>query len=402
MLNIDDKWALVTGASRGVGKQIAIELAGRGCNLVLHSRKTDHTNALAESLMAKGVEVFCVSACLEEEVQVADMLAAIEEKGIQIDIVYNVAAVNSNVLDFFSVTQDEFRMIFSVNVFSVAQICNYFIPRMLRNGFGRIVNVVSSVNNEPKAMAYGASKAALIKLSHEMAFAVQGTDIMINMADPGWVRTDMGTDNAPADVKECVAGMLLGVLLEDGISGRIFHAENYYGYTVDEAYEREVNKPVAESPDFMLHEESCLAKVKSLAEFKEKYCNFISSRKKKVIFGGGNQAKFFIDVLRYLGCTIDAVMCTRCPDGMDKLNGIPIYTLDKMPFEKKECIVIIAVTEQHVNGICKLLVSQGWFVLKSYGTLYSKENWKKEDGTPVSYVYQYRTNTFTGKGIGQE
>ncbi len=401
MLDLKHRWALVTGASRGVGKSVAEGLASYGCNLILHSRKKEHTLSDAEEYRQKyGVEVVCVEAYLEDKRQVEKMLKEVENLKKDIGIVYNVAAVNSNVLDFFSAGLEEYETIFSVNVFAVAQICNYFIPKMLQKGFGRVINVVSSVNNEPKAMVYGASKAALIKLTKEMAYAVHGTDVMINMADPGWVRTDMGTDNAPTAVEECRTGMLLGTVMEDHISGRYFCAGDYYGMDLEAAYRKEIEQPSARIPDF-LKGSLCLPKVSSLKEFREKYAEFITSSLKKVVFGGGNQAKFFLDVFEYTGCKVDAVLCTKRAEGIHDFHGIPLYGREKFPFTAEECVIIIAITEQHVRQVEQTLQAQGYRILPSYSILYTVDNWRKENGQPVSNVFEYKTNTFKGNGIGQ-
>ena len=387
LIDLSGKWALITGSSRGIGKEIAITLAQYGCNVILHSRKISHTEIIADQIKAYDVKALQIEAELENKDQVDKMLSVIEENNINVDIVYNVAAVNSNVLDFFSTEYEEFTKIFSVNVYAIAQICNYFIPKMLKRNYGRIINVVSSVNNEPKAMVYAASKAALIKLSKEMAYAINGTNVMLNMADPGWVRTDMGTGNAPNDVKQCIAGMMLGALLDDGISGRIFRTEVYYGNSIEKTLQNEILNPKAEMPDFLQGCNNVLEKVVSVDDFYNKYYEFITSDKKKILFGGGNQVKFFIDVLEYLGCKPDAVMCTRRNELITDIKGIKLYSIDECPYSKNDSIIIVALTEQHVRSVEIQLKELGYNVLPSYSVVYTADNWKKKDGSAISEIY---------------
>lgn len=401
MLELKGRWALVTGASRGIGQQTALALAEYGCNLVLHSRKKIHTEKLELQLKQKNVMALSVEADLEDMRQIDRMFAEIEEKGIRIDIVYNIAAVINNVLDFFSISETDYTKMFQINVVAVAKICNYYIPRMLERNFGRIINVVSFINNEPKAMVYGASKAALIKLTSEMAYAVNGTNVMINMAEPGWLRTGMGTENAPNPVEKCRAGMLLGAVANDGISGRIFCVPPYYECSLEEAYERESRKPAAYMPDFLQENACILPKVTSISDFKHKYQEFMQSSKKKIVFGGGNQAKFFIDIFRYLQCEIDAVMCTCRPEGVQSIRNIPLYSLDELPYSQEECVVVIALTEKYVSGARNQLSDMGYRVLESYSVLYTERNWCSEDGERISDIYQYRADTFTGKGMDE-
>ena len=90
---IKGKWALVTGASRGIGRQVSLGLAEYGCNIVVHSRETVGTDTLAAELLAKGVQVQQVAAELSDEAQVDAMLASVLASTPGIDIVYNNAAI---------------------------------------------------------------------------------------------------------------------------------------------------------------------------------------------------------------------------------------------------------------------------------------------------------------------
>lgn len=86
MVNVKGKWALVTGSSRGVGRQIALFMAKEGCNLILHSRSLAHTEKLLEEVTAMGVEAYAVEAELSDPAAVNRMLDEMEEKGTPVDI----------------------------------------------------------------------------------------------------------------------------------------------------------------------------------------------------------------------------------------------------------------------------------------------------------------------------
>ncbi len=230
------KWALVTGASRGVGLHISTALADMGCNVVLHSRNKDHTVGLATHLKAKGVTVITVAAELDDQDQVDAMLSDILAQVSQIDILYNNAAIMTPYRQNpWQTTAEDYRKSFEVNVISLARICNRLVPLMLQQKWGRVVNLTSGIANQPQLTAYAVSKAAVDKFVRDFASTLSGTGVMMNLLDPGWLRTDMGGSNAPGDPASVIPGALVPVLLEDGISGRFFRAQDYAGKSISDA-----------------------------------------------------------------------------------------------------------------------------------------------------------------------
>ncbi len=93
MISVKGKWALITGASRGVGYLTALFMAKQGCNLILHSRSLENTKNIIDEVKALGVDAYCVQAELGNHQEVVSMLDEIEAKGTAIDIVFNNAAV---------------------------------------------------------------------------------------------------------------------------------------------------------------------------------------------------------------------------------------------------------------------------------------------------------------------
>jgi len=236
MVNIQSRWALITGASRGVGYQTAIFLARQGCNLILHSRSLAHTQALSQEVQALGVDCYSVEADLADHAQVIAMLDEIDAKGTAVDIVCNNAAVQiAYRRDYWRTPVEDFDVSFRINVTAPATICLRLIPKMIERGFGRILNTTSGIRNEPEQLGYAASKAALDKFTKDLASRLDGTNVMINLTDPGWCRTDLGGPQAPNAVESVVPGIAVGAFVDDQKSGRFFPAQSFTGMTLEAA-----------------------------------------------------------------------------------------------------------------------------------------------------------------------
>ncbi len=231
MLKLKDKWALVTGASRGVGRQIAIGLAGEGANLILHSRTIDHTKAFAESLRDQGVRVHGVAAELSDRPAVDNMLDEAFDIAGHLDILYNNAAVMTPWSKPFEAPSDDYRISFEINTIALIHICNRVIPEMIKGGFGRVVNVTSGIKDQPELMPYAVSKAAVDKYVNDIIPAVRDTGVFVNLLDPGWVRTDLGGDQAPNSVESVLPGVLIPALLKEETQGKLYCAQDYTSQT---------------------------------------------------------------------------------------------------------------------------------------------------------------------------
>ena len=233
------KWSLVTGASRGVGRHLSAGLAGLGSNLVLHSRHLAHTEPLAAEISALGVQVVCVAGELAEQAQVDDMLLQALQQAGQIDLVYNNAAIMAPFREnFFDIPADDFRKSFEVNVISLARICHRLVPPMVARQWGRVINLTSGIQDQPELSAYSISKAAVDKLVRDFAPKLAGTGVQMNLLDPGWLRTDLGGPRAPNDPGTVLPGALVPALLDDGVSGRFFRAQDYAGLSLASALDK--------------------------------------------------------------------------------------------------------------------------------------------------------------------
>lgn len=114
----------------------------------------------------------------------------------------------------------------------------HFIPKMQEAGFGRIVNTTSGIALEPEQAGYSASKAALNKITVDIGSKLNGTDVCINLADPGWCRTDLGGPNAPNDPASTIPGIVTGAFIDDKKSGRLFGAQDFKGMSLEEAVKK--------------------------------------------------------------------------------------------------------------------------------------------------------------------
>jgi NAD(P)-dependent dehydrogenase (short-subunit alcohol dehydrogenase family) len=239
MDSLEGKWSLVTGSSRGVGRYLSAGLARLGSNVVLHSRDLAHTEQLAVEIRALGVRVVCVSGELADQAQLDEMLTQALQQAGQIDVVYNNAAIMAPFREnFFDVPAEDYRKSFEVNVISLARICHRLVPPMIARKWGRVINLTSGIQDQPELSAYSISKAAVDKLVRDFAPKLVGTGVQMNLLDPGWLRTDLGGPRAPNDPSAVLPGALVPALLDDGVSGRFFRAQDYFGLSLSSALEK--------------------------------------------------------------------------------------------------------------------------------------------------------------------
>ncbi|WP_368646390.1 SDR family NAD(P)-dependent oxidoreductase [Alkalibacterium putridalgicola] len=237
MLEVKNKWVLVTGASRGIGREIALAMANRGANMILHSRDLSHTEALVEEITDLGVEVFPVAAELSKEEDVREMAESVLEK-TTVDILFNNAGVMSTSQNpQWQVDARDYIKTYQVNVIAPMILIEKFVPGMLDQKFGRIINTTSGVRNQPAVGAYAASKAALDKLTKDYASRLKAKNVTINAVDPGWIKTDMGGEKASNEVDTVIPGMILGAFVPKTVTGQWMAAQDYRGKSLEEALE---------------------------------------------------------------------------------------------------------------------------------------------------------------------
>lgn len=236
MLNVKNKWVLITGASRGIGYLSALFMAKQGCNLILHSRTEEHCAKVLSKVKALGVDAYIVTAELSDTEQVKEMCRTIDEKGTSPDIILNNAGLQiAYRTECLSTPASDYDISFRVNTTAPMMICYHFLPQMEKKGFGRIVNTTSGIDLEPEQAGYSAAKAALNKVTRDLGKNYNGTDVILSLTDPGWCRTDLGGPKAPNSPESALPGVLVGAFINDKKSGRIFSAQEFAGMSLEDA-----------------------------------------------------------------------------------------------------------------------------------------------------------------------
>ena len=239
MVDVKGRWAFITGASRGIGYLTALFMAEKGCNLILHGRTKEHCEKVLQEVKALGVEAHVVNAELADLDAVDKMLKEIDALGVRVDIVLNNAGLQIAYRnEYFKTPVSDYTESFKINTIAPAMICYHFMPKMMEYGFGRILNTTSGIRLEPQQAGYSASKAALDKITIDLGSTVEGTNVMINLTDPGWCRTDLGGPHAPNAPESAIPGIVVGAFLEDKKSGRFLGAQYFAGMSLEEAVKK--------------------------------------------------------------------------------------------------------------------------------------------------------------------
>ncbi|MCM1525012.1 MAG: SDR family oxidoreductase [Ruminococcus sp.] len=247
MVQVKGRWTFITGAARGIGYLTARFMAEQGSNLILHSKKKEHCRKVLGEARAAGIEAYAVQAEFSDIDSVRTMLDEIDRMGMDVDIVLNNAGMQiAYRTDYFKTPVSDYTESFKINTIAPAMICYHFMPKMMERGFGRIVNTTSGISLEPEQAGYSASKAALDKITIDLGSKVEGTNVMINLTDPGWCRTDLGGPNAPNAPESAIPGIVAGVFADDKKSGRYLNAPYFTGLTLEETVkkaEKEFDSP---------------------------------------------------------------------------------------------------------------------------------------------------------------
>ena len=208
-----NKVVLITGAAKGIGRAIALELAQHGYDIVINYHTSrDAAYDLQKQIMDMNVRSLVVQADVSREDEVESMITAINSEMGGIDILINNAAVDLSNL-FHLKTAEEFRRVLDVNVVGAYNCAKAVYRHMLDNHYGRIINISSTngINTYyPMCIDYDASKAALISLTHNLAtqFAPY---INVNAVAPGFIGTESELDGYdPQFLKEEEAKIMVG------------------------------------------------------------------------------------------------------------------------------------------------------------------------------------------------
>jgi uncharacterized protein len=185
----DDRAALVTGASSGIGEAIALELARRGHQVVLVARRTDRLHALAESM---GPRAYVLPADLSSRADRAALLSRVAALGLAPDILVNNAGLSGRALVAKSIAEQQLNLV-EVDVAAVVDLCSRFLPGMVERGRGAVLNVSSLAGFYPLPgqAVYGAAKAFVLSYTESLRSELRGSGVVASALCPGPVDTGL-------------------------------------------------------------------------------------------------------------------------------------------------------------------------------------------------------------------
>jgi 3-oxoacyl-[acyl-carrier protein] reductase len=187
-LALNGKVALITGASRGIGKSCALALAEEKCHLTICSRDKANLEKAAEELKSKGAEVLAVQADVTKQADNSKFVSQAAEKFGRIDILVNNAGTG-RLSDLMELPEEEFRYNMDLMLFGPIQSSRAVIPHMRKQGGGRIINISSIFGKQPGGLLdYDAIKAAVIMFSKDLANYLAKDKILVNAVCPGPIR----------------------------------------------------------------------------------------------------------------------------------------------------------------------------------------------------------------------
>ncbi|MBE1484850.1 SDR family oxidoreductase [Plantactinospora soyae] len=225
----DTKIALVTGANKGIGFEVARLLGRAGVTVLLGARDPGRGAEAAERLRADGLPATPVRLDVTDPASVTEAAKRIEDGYGRLDILVNNAGIMTGWGRPSELSVDDLRQAYETNVFGVVAVTNAMLPLLRRGSAARIVNVSSSMGSltrmaAPESgipmMTYSSSKAALNGLTVAYAAELREADIKVNSADPGYCATDLNQHTGPRDPADGAAVVVRLALLDpDGPSG---------------------------------------------------------------------------------------------------------------------------------------------------------------------------------------
>ncbi|ACT03650.1 SDR family oxidoreductase [Paenibacillus sp. JDR-2] len=203
---------LITGSNRGLGYEIAAEALERGHHVLAGVRDTAAQGKLAELVKQYGGQLELVELDVTDEAGVAALAGKLQQQGKAIGAIVNNAAIlveRNTPIEELNI--EEVAKTFDINLFGPMRVAKHFLP-LVTEKQGTIINISSeagSISNAyPGDYPYGISKTALNMFTQQLLSAVKERGIQVLSVHPGWMKTDMGGENAPTDPRQSARGIL--------------------------------------------------------------------------------------------------------------------------------------------------------------------------------------------------
>ncbi|TGL35801.1 SDR family NAD(P)-dependent oxidoreductase [Leptospira perdikensis] len=221
-----ERIALVTGANRGIGKQVSIDLAKQGIYVLIGSRNPGEAEDTLAAVQTVGKGEI-LSLDVSKEQSISEAFDTITGSFGKLDILVNNAGIFADPGSFFDTTSEDLHRTLLVNLYGPLRMIQIFLPMMIQNNFGRIVNVSSGMGQLSEMgggyPAYRISKTAINALTTLSSVEAVGKNIKINSVCPGWVKTDMGGASATRPVEKGAETIVWAATLPDqGPTGKFF------------------------------------------------------------------------------------------------------------------------------------------------------------------------------------
>ena len=240
------KIAFITGGNRGLGFQTALDLKDSGVKVVIGSRNLAQGEEAVKKLRAAGVDADVLQFDITKSADYKSAYDYFDSRYGRLDILVNNAGIAAGKFpgtgpehSAAQVPIELLHKVFETNFFALVALTNVLLPLLRKSAAGRIVNLSSILGSltlhadpkspiyDAKSFAYDASKTALNAYTVHLAYELRNTKIKVNSAHPGWVKTDMGGEQAPMELSEGgKTSAALATLPEDGASGGYFHQGN--------------------------------------------------------------------------------------------------------------------------------------------------------------------------------
>ena len=194
-MKLKGKVALITGSTRGIGKEFAIGFAKEGAEVIINGRNLEKAKAVAEEIKSLGVKSIAIGADVSLSQDVTRMVEeAIQSLG-RIDILVNNAGVNPFILEAEKIKEEGWDQVIDVNLKGVFLCCQAVGKKMIEQGGGKIINISSVVGflGEQGFLPYSVSKAGVMMLTRVLAYEWSKHNILVNAIAPGFIAGGMNT-----------------------------------------------------------------------------------------------------------------------------------------------------------------------------------------------------------------